>query len=99
MQVIDVLYEAPSAEEFVHLRTTSRMHGRKVSTVEKAIERTLFWVILRDRGQLIGMGRVVGDGGSFVAIVDIAVHPDHQRKGYGRFILETIQEIYPARNS
>ena len=30
------------------------------------------------------MGRVVGDGGCFVQLVDIAVRPDHQRQGLGK---------------
>lgn len=59
MQGIEVLNEAPMAEEFVHLRTAAGMRGRKISSVEKAIEHTLFWVILRNHGQLIAMGRVV----------------------------------------
>jgi ribosomal protein S18 acetylase RimI-like enzyme len=92
MQDIEVLYEAPTAEEFVHLRKTTGMRERRVSSAEKAIKHALFWVTLRSHGQLIGMGRVVGDGGSFVAISDLAVHPDHQKKGLGRFMLETIQE-------
>lgn len=92
MQDIDVLHEAPTAEEYVHLRKISGMRERKVSSAQIAIQHTLFWVTLRRHGELIGMGRVVGDGGSFVAISDLAVHPDHQKKGYGRFMLETVQE-------
>ena len=33
------------------------------------------------------MGRVVGDGGCFAQIVDIAVRPDWQRRGLGRRIV------------
>lgn len=62
--------------EFVTLRTTAGMRRRMRDTQSK----------------LIGMGRLVGDLGSFVAISDIAVHPDHQGKECGRFILEALFE-------
>jgi ribosomal protein S18 acetylase RimI-like enzyme len=36
------------------------------------------------------MGRVIGDGGCNFVIVDIAVHPDHQRQGLGGKIMESL---------
>ncbi|MEM6821480.1 MAG: GNAT family N-acetyltransferase, partial [Verrucomicrobiota bacterium] len=38
----------------------------------------------------IGMGRLVGDGYRFVYVQDLVVHPDHQQKGVGTAILDTI---------
>lgn len=40
--------------------------------------------------QPIGMGRVIGDGGWYFHIADMAVHPDHQRKGLGDAILKAL---------
>jgi ribosomal protein S18 acetylase RimI-like enzyme len=36
---------------------------------------------------VVGMGRVIGDGGWYFHIGDMAVLPDHQRKGLGDFIM------------
>jgi ribosomal protein S18 acetylase RimI-like enzyme len=36
---------------------------------------------------VVGMGRVIGDGGWYFHIGDMAVLPDHQRKGLGDHIL------------
>ena len=36
---------------------------------------------------IVGMGRIVGDGGLFYQITDMAVDPAHQRKGLGKAIL------------
>lgn len=33
------------------------------------------------------MGRIIGDGGWYFHVADMAVHPDHQKKGLGDFIL------------
>ena len=46
---------------------------------------------LRSEGRLIGMGRIVGDGGCHLQLVDIAVHPDHQKKGLSRQILTRLR--------
>ena len=37
--------------------------------------------------QLIGMGSIVGDGGTAYQLVDIAVHPTQQQKGIGKQIM------------
>jgi GNAT superfamily N-acetyltransferase len=47
---------------------------------------------------LIGLGRVVGDGGCFFQVVDIMVHPDHQRRGIGTEIMRRIME-YISHNA
>jgi N-acetylglutamate synthase-like GNAT family acetyltransferase len=96
MQGIEVLYEPPTAKEFVNLRAAVGMRERKISSAEKGIPNSVFWIILRHQGNLIGMGRVVGDGGTVVQITDIAVDPEYQRKGYGSFIFDRIQEFILA---
>ncbi len=37
--------------------------------------------------QPVAMGRVVGDGAFYFYIQDVAVHPDHQRRGLGNEVL------------
>jgi GNAT superfamily N-acetyltransferase len=36
------------------------------------------------------MGRLIGDGGCFAQITDIAVHPDHQRQGLGTQVMAAL---------
>ncbi|MFC0673736.1 GNAT family N-acetyltransferase [Brachybacterium hainanense] len=43
--------------------------------------------------QVIGMGRVVGDGVKYFYIQDVAVDPAHQGAGVGRAILERLVEL------
>jgi GNAT superfamily N-acetyltransferase len=38
-------------------------------------------------GEPVGMGRVIGDGGWYFHIADMAVFPEHQRRGVGDAIL------------
>jgi ribosomal protein S18 acetylase RimI-like enzyme len=39
-------------------------------------------VVVTLEGALIGMGRIVGDGGTSYQVVDIAVRPEHQGAGW-----------------
>jgi GNAT superfamily N-acetyltransferase len=43
------------------------------------------------------MGRVVGDGGWYFHVVDMAVLPDHQRRGLGDAVLTYLLEQIHAR--
>ena len=92
MEGIEIIYGPPTAEEFVNLRAITGLRERTVASAEKGIVNSLFWVTLRHKGKLIGMGRVVGDGGTIAQITDIAVHPEHQKHGYGKCIFEAIQK-------
>ncbi|MDP3314691.1 MAG: GNAT family N-acetyltransferase [Devosia sp.] len=38
----------------------------------------------------IGMGRVIGDGGTAFQVSDIAVLPEHQKRGLGKRIVEAL---------
>ena len=52
---------------------------------------------LRVDGELVGMGRVVGDGGLFLFVVDIAVAPAWQGRGLGRRIMQALMDQVHAR--
>jgi len=47
-------------------------------------------------GEAVGMGRVLGDGGWYFHIVDMAVLPGHQRRGLGDAILSTLLDRIQA---
>src|SRR5690242_18254783 len=41
---------------------------------------------------IVGMGRVIGDGGWYFHVIDMAVDPNHQRRGLGDAILSFLLE-------
>ncbi|MED1425669.1 GNAT family N-acetyltransferase, partial [Bacillus altitudinis] len=47
---------------------------------------------VKDNNQIIGMGRIVGDGAIYFYIQDIVVHPEYQKNGIGKKIMNTLVE-------
>lgn len=46
-------------------------------------------------GVLIGVARVITDGYLYAALADIAVHPDYQRRGVGRQLMNRAYDATP----
>lgn len=86
------LRETPSVETYRALRSGSGLSGKTIEAAERGLPRTLFAVQILDGATPIGMGRVVGDGGCFYQVVDIAVVKEHQGKGIGKMIMAEIVE-------
>jgi ribosomal protein S18 acetylase RimI-like enzyme len=89
--------EIPANEEYRALRTAA---GLSVMSPEgAAIGLPASWcaVCVRQGDELIGMGRVVGDGGLFLFIVDIAVAPAWQGQGWGQRIMQALMDEVRAR--
>jgi GNAT superfamily N-acetyltransferase len=46
-----------------------------------------------DEGQLIGAGRALADGADCSYLCDVVVHPERQRQGIGKAIIEKLMEL------
>lgn len=82
----------PSVAEYCALRHAAGMSPRSPEGAERGLPNSLYAASIRREGELVAMGRIVGDGGCNFTIVDIAVHPDHQRRGLGRRIMTSLME-------
>jgi GNAT superfamily N-acetyltransferase len=85
--------ENPSAEEYCHLRKMTGLSPKTIEAATLALPKSLFVLTIRDGENLIAMGRIIGDLGCFVQIVDIAVHPDYQGQKLGRVVMEHIMNF------
>jgi len=78
----------PTVSEYITLRARSGLSPKSALQAEAAIAGA--WVtvrVLTDDDHAVGMGRVIGDGGWYFHIVDMAVLPEHQRRGLGDALL------------
>jgi len=90
MPEYEIAVRNPTVAEYCALREAAGLSPRSEEIVRIALPNTLFAVVIEDRGRAVGMGRVVGDGGTVFQVADIAVLPEHQRRGLGKQILDAI---------
>ena len=83
---------APDPETFLRLRAAAGMRPRSVKGASKGLGQELFSVVLRleKSGEIVGMGRIVGDGGTIFVICDMMVIESFQKKGGGTMIMDAI---------
>jgi ribosomal protein S18 acetylase RimI-like enzyme len=91
---------APPADA-VHLRREAGMSPKTLEQTTAAAAGSWFGahVVHESTGAVVGMGRIIADGGWYFHIADMAVLPDHQRRGIGDAVLTRlvarIREVAP----
>lgn len=87
---------APSVADYLRLRRVCGLTPRSAIAAEAGLPNTIHSVVVEHAGRAIGMGRVVGDGGLCLEIVDIAVDPEHQGCGLGKALMRTLMAAIEA---
>ncbi|MFH9353357.1 GNAT family N-acetyltransferase [Kitasatospora sp. NPDC017646] len=93
----DIRPDVPTVEVFRRLRTDAGLSDRAPEAVAAGLPNTWYGVLLHHEGEPIGMGRIIGDGGTAFQIVDVCVHPAHQGKGLGKRIVAALTEELDRR--
>lgn len=89
---IEIIHNPPSPQEYIDLRIAAGLSPKEKQAAAIALKNSIFAVSLREDGRLIGMGRIIGDGGCFYQVVDVAVSPDMQGMGLGKVIMENLTD-------
>jgi ribosomal protein S18 acetylase RimI-like enzyme len=82
----------PGVDEYVCLRRETGLSPKTPEAARIGLAHTWYGVTVRQRGEAVGMGRVIGDGGLFFEVVDVAVLPAHQRRGLGKRIMAALMD-------
>jgi len=82
--------QAPALDDYLRLRLATGLSGKTVEQARAGLPNTWFGVTLLHEGRAIGMGRIIGDGGTAFQIVDIALEPEHHGKGLGKVIMSAL---------
>ena len=75
------------AEDFIRLKVATGFRERPVELVKRALAGDLYDVTAVIDGEVIGMGRLVGDGVMYWYLQEIVVLPEYQGKGIGTAIV------------
>ncbi|MEV6599579.1 GNAT family N-acetyltransferase [Actinoplanes sp. NPDC051346] len=84
----------PEVDDYLGLRERAGLSPRRPDQAAAALGGS--WaavhVVHEQTRTTVGMGRVLGDGGWYFHVVDMAVLPEHQRRGIGDAVLSTLLE-------
>jgi GNAT superfamily N-acetyltransferase len=80
----------PSVGDYNRVRVAAGLSEKDAEAARVGLANTVFGVCVEDRDEVVGIGRVIGDGGLFFEVVDIAVVPEHQKKGLGKMIMDAL---------
>jgi ribosomal protein S18 acetylase RimI-like enzyme len=86
----------PSLEDYLHLRAASGLTPKTPAQGEGALTGSWCWSVVRHEGRAVAMGRVIGDGGWYFHVADVATLPDHQGRGLGRRVLADLLDQIDA---
>ena len=90
----------PSVKDFLSLRDSAKMGERSIEGAKKGLGNELYCAVLylKETDELIGMGRVVGDGGTVFHICDMVVKAEWQKKGGGTMIMDALMRFIEELN-
>lgn len=98
MKEIALIERIPTAGEYNRLRQAVGWSTYADDNAARFLPNSLFAVCAHREDDLIGMARVIGDGGLAFYIQDVIVLPDHQRQGVGSILMDRIM-AYIRRNA
>lgn len=87
----------PSPEEYLALRAAVGWGSPSADACRRALDDTVSGVTARHEQQAVGMARLIGDRTMYLFVVDVVVHPDHQRAGLGSRMVNTLVDWARAR--
>ncbi|TMU87256.1 GNAT family N-acetyltransferase [Bacillus sp. BHET2] len=88
-----LLHTFPTIDEYIDLCTSVGWKDfMNFDVAEISIRNSVFSVIVKENHNIIGMGRIVGDGAIYFYIQDIVVHPEYQGRGIGKDIMSALME-------
>jgi len=95
----EIKAETPSIDDYRRLRVAAGLSPKTRAAAERGLPNSVFAVVVHFQGRPIGMGRIIGDGGTFLQVVDIAVEPAHQGRGLGKAIVGALVKHLRANHS
>jgi ribosomal protein S18 acetylase RimI-like enzyme len=93
MDKITIKFRQPTVDEYSYLRELVGWGVPEKKAAEVSFRQSLFSVCLEREGEVIGLGRVVGDGGLYFYVQDIIVIPECRGNGYSRIIMDEVMKF------
>lgn len=97
MNEVEAIEENIPIQVYQSMRVRCGLSAKSDEACEIGLKNSLYSIMLRQGENIIGMGRVIGDGGCFCQVVDICIIPDKQGEGSGKLIMKRISEFIKTK--
>nr|WP_105385252.1 GNAT family N-acetyltransferase [Neorhizobium alkalisoli] len=87
-----IVPHVPGTDDYLRIRQVSGLSAFSREAAEKGLPNSIFGVCLMHGDVVVGMGRIIGDGGCFFQVTDIAIMPEHQWRGLGKTIMSALTD-------
>lgn len=85
-----IIERIPTVEEYMKLRKSAGWGDIDAKGVETGFGSSLYSVCALCRDEIVGCGRVIGDGSMYFYIQDMIVLREFQKKGIGGRIMDAV---------
>jgi GNAT superfamily N-acetyltransferase len=86
----EVKEEIPGVKNYIDIRLKAGLSRKSEEAAALGLPNSLYSVVVYTENQPVGIGRIIGDGGCFFEVTDMAVLPEHQKKGVGKMIMDAL---------
>ena len=90
MSKVVIIEKEPTVEEYIKLRNSIGWNILEHEKIKKGLNNSIYCVCAEEKGNIVGFGRIIGDGGTVFYIQDIMVNPSYQKQKIGTLIMEKI---------
>ena len=90
MTTVTLISNLMGIDTYLELRKAVGFKPLSRTQAKKALEHSLYIVCAYMDAQIVGMGRLVGDGAVICYIQDLMIHPDFQHYGIGSVLIEDL---------
>ena len=102
MTSVELVERRPTVEEYRRLISAVGWKPRDTEAISRALAGSLFAICAEASSAVVGMGRVIGDGGLHYYVTDVVVVPAYQHHGLGSRIVAALTkyiESVPFKNT
>ena len=91
--MIQIVERIPTVREYQSIIASVGFRDHTVGAIETALKNTVFCVCAIDGDNVVGFGRIVGDGSISFLLTNVIVRPEYQRQRIGTRIVEMLCEM------
>ncbi len=87
-------YKIIDPQIYLYLRESCLLSPKTLEAAKIGLDHSLCCVVLTDieTNQVVGMGRLIGDGACHCEVVDICVLPAYQKRGLGKIVMQKLDD-------